>query len=673
MAAFRYESAYYSLEAGGRRALSYRPQRSGDTVPLDWPEFEIDGRTVTAAPSETEVTGRRFLNEDIEEVTLRGACGDGLVLTMILRLSAATPFLRFRYVLSAERKALLTKTGGEKPVYLRYPSGEGAGQTEVRLAVYDDLVHGYTLKELRAFEHEDLIPGPILVEEREEISLLTAYEHGSMFPDIYVAFERKEGMTGIRAVKGNTVPGQDLQARPYETIWLQLGAVKGGPGDLAKAYRAFQLSYATLNKESRKPYIYYNTWAYQERVRFRGYQYLSFMDQERMEKEIERAARMGVDVFVIDTGWYEKTGDWLGNRKRFPDGIGHLSDLLRKHGMKLGLWFAPGKAARSSEILSRHPDAVQQRGDEPPRAYPVWETEESYDMCPVSGYWEAFADRLICLAKTVGVRYFKWDAVEMSGCDSPRHFHGDASSSAEERRDSYGFQVGIYMSKIADRVCEAVPDAIVDMDITEGRRYFGLGFLSSGKFFSMNNGPYYHCYDIDVPSDKWTNIFVNPGPARSWIMRQNLVYDRWIPSVLMLAHYLPDDPASSQLINLASLVLGQNGIWGDLPDVSEEGAELFGKVLAEYKKVRDDVTQAFPAVYGRPGETLEAHEKIREETGRGLVSVFANARGTYRYRLKAAPESDPVIFGPASFRREGKDLWIDLRAEGACAAILFFE
>ena len=52
------------------------------------------------------------------------------------------------------------------------------------------------------------------------------------------------------------------------------------------------------------------------------------MKQERIEKEIEIAHRMGVDVFVIDTGWYQKTGDWETNRAFFPDGMEHIRDLL---------------------------------------------------------------------------------------------------------------------------------------------------------------------------------------------------------------------------------------------------------------------------------------------------------------------------------------------------------
>jgi len=38
--------------------------------------------------------------------------------------------------------------------------------------------------------------------------------------------------------------------------------------------------------------------------------------------EIEVAHRMGVEVFVIDTGWCEKTGDWAASTSRFPRGRG---------------------------------------------------------------------------------------------------------------------------------------------------------------------------------------------------------------------------------------------------------------------------------------------------------------------------------------------------------------
>ncbi|MCR5040581.1 MAG: alpha-galactosidase [Clostridia bacterium] len=673
MERYVYETEYYTLRAGGCGALEYLPRGAVEAVPIGWPRLELDGRETEAAAEGMTLSERRFINSDIEEAVLCGRTPEGLTVRLFLRSCAKTPFIRFRYELSSEGPSLMTKKNGERLVYLSYSSEPGAERTEVRLSVYDRLLHSYRLRELKAFEHEGELCGPILTERRGNWTMLTAYEHGSAYPEVFIAFVRTREGIELRAVKGNYTTGYDLSERPYGTVWLQLGAVEGGVGELARAYRAFQLSYCSPNRASRTPYIYYNTWAFQERNRFRGHRYLSSMDQARMEREIDVAAKMGVDVFVIDTGWYEKTGDWLTDRTRFPDGMEHIRGLLDRHGMKLGLWFAPCKAAKTSAVYLRRPGAVQRTGGEEPRAYPVWETEESFDMCPVSEYWEDFADKLIELADTLGVRYFKWDSVEPRGCDCPDHYHGGRNCSAAERAENHAFQVGLYMSKIADRVCAAVPDAVVDMDVTESGRYVGLGFLSSGKFFTMNNGPYYGSFDIEIPDDKWSNVFVNPGPARAGVCRGALSFDRWIPSVLTLTHYLPDDPESSQLINLASLVLGQNGIWGDLPEVSDRGVKLFSEVLGEYRLVREDAARAYPEVYGAPGESFEAYEKLDPQTGRGLVSFFANTPGEYRYRITSRALGEPSVFGPAVLREEDGDLWAELSFDGPGAAIVFFK
>ena len=167
-------------------------------------------------------------------------------------------------------------------------------------------------------------------------------------------------------------------------------------------------------------------------------------------------------------------------------------------------------------------------------------------------------------------------------------------------------------------------------------------------------------------------MFVFPGPARPWIMRQGLCYDKWIPSVLMMAHYLPDDPERSQLINLASLILGQNGIWGDLLSVSEAGVALFGEVLGVYKQLRDDITRAYPFVSGRPGLALEVYEKINEENGRGAVALFGNQQGTYSYKLTSKVCKNAIIYGPAKLVRTADAVRIELTIDAPEAAIFFF-
>jgi alpha-galactosidase len=269
----------------------------------------------------------------------------------------------------------------------------------------------------------------------------------------------------------------------------------------------------------------------------------------------------------------------------------------------------------------------------PHEPFPVWESGDSYIMCLSSGYLDVLAERLIRLARDIGVRYFKLDSVWQYDCSNDSHGHGTKENTMQERRDCCAYNTAGRMSRLAQRLCEAYPDAIVDFDITEASRAVGLGFLAWGKYFLFNNGPYYRTYGLPIPSGTDENIFTYPGPARGWICRQSLGYDKWIPSVLFLTHYLPDDPEASQLCSLASLVLGQNGIWGDLPGVSEKGRKLFGDALSHYKRVRGDVTKASLKSLGAVGSSVEFYEKINPETGRGVISVFGNTPGTYRYRV----------------------------------------
>ena len=374
------------------------------------------------------------------------------------------------------------------------------------------------------------------------------------------------------------------------------------------------------------------------------------MTQERMLAEIDVAHRMGIEVFVLDTGWYEKTGDWQVNLSRFPDGLKAVREKLDGYGMKLGLWFNPTVAAVSSRMRRDHEDCVMSWRGRRQEPHEIWETEASQGLCLVSRYAEAFADELIRLVREVGVTYFKWDAIGQYGCDDPHHQHGTPENTPQERADSYAFQQGTAMARVVDKLCAACPEAIVDFDITEGGRTVGLGFLSAGKYFLINNGPYSSNYDMPVPRDGNVNLFFWPGPARAWVCRAPLTYDKWLPGVLFLTHYLPDDryvrhdwsgggpevqTDVNQWISLASLVLGQNGVWGDLLNISEEGIERFGTALGQYTQVRDDITRATVRRTGDVAGSPEVYEKIDPDTGRGVVSAFASAAGHYTFITEA--------------------------------------
>lgn len=659
-------------------------------VALGLPLMELDGECV-----ELRVRAPKALGPDtqpfpgVRETRSGGPVvgQSGLRLELVARSFADSPVVRFRYVLHSDRVRRLTKRdGADRLRYLASRCPSSATVHEVRFGAFNEQVHSFVLDERELgdgdFENAARVIGPMLCWERGGRAALVAYEHGSQVPDAFLAFRLAPGRSvALDAVKGNYTRGQALgPGNPYELLWLHVAAVPhGGETALAAAYRDFVLRGMSPNAESRKPYLFYNTWNYQERNKWWNRKtYLADMTETRMLAEVDVAHRMGLDVFVLDTGWYERTGDWRVSTERFPNGLAPIKARLDAHGMRLGLWFNPVVAAVGSAMHAAHRDCLMTRDGRVPGPYPVWETDPSQGICLVSRYWEAFADELIRLARDVGVTYYKWDAIGQYGCDSPDHGHGDASNTPDERRQSYAFQLVRFMGKVVDKLCAACPEAIVDFDITEGGRCVGLAFLASGKYFAVNNGPYFHNLDHPHEREQGTsgmgvNVFVYPGPARAWICRAPLGYDKWVPSVLFLTHYLPDDPADSQLIGVGSLVLGQNGVWGDLCGVSAEGVARIGRLLGFYKQVRSDITAASPVRSGGVACDPEVHEKINAATGRGVVVVFASHGGTYRHvtRYATVPEF-AATEGVRVMRASNGRAIVEARFERPSARIVFF-
>lgn len=659
----------YTTPAGHRHAIAA-------------PAFEIDGQVISAAASQLTALGAQDLPNGATEHVFRGPldAAPDLTLDLHLRIAADSPVVRFRYRLHSRAAHSLTKREGCD--YLCYAGASfAAGQvSEVRLSEFNEQLHSYTLSErdldARHFDQQLGVVGPLLVAAAAEHSFLLAYEHGAQAPDAYVGFELAPDRSAlIVARKGNYYAGQALGPdAPYTTIWLEFAAVDGDRAALASAYRRFALDYLATQRASRSPLIFYNTWNYQERNKWwSGKPYLSEMTEARMLAEIDVASRMGIDVFVIDTGWYAKTGDWRPSRERFPNGLAPIRERLQRYGMRLGLWFNPTAAALSSDMHAAHRGCITEQDGRQTAPRPIWETESSQPLCLVSQYADAFAAQLIRLARDEGVRYFKWDAIAQASCDAAGHGHGTADNSALERRDSYAFQQVRAMVQIVEQLQAACPEAIVDFDITEAGRSVGLAWLSAGKYFLINNGPYYMNYDIPIDRERqnW-NMFFYPGPARTWICRSTLDYDRWLPSVLFLSHYFPDDPAESQLIGIASLILGHNGIWGDLLSVSDAGIERFAALLGAYKRVRDDITRAELRRSGPVGGSPEVYEKIDSATGRGAVVLFALAPGSYTYLTTQRPVEAFVSFGARVQIDSAGYARIDATFERPSAAIVLF-
>ena len=632
---------------------SYTIKPNAASLKIKPPSFEINGKNVVCNVTEFfRAIDPILLKNNVREYVFEGKIQSdtSLNLKVIFRISSENAVVRYRYVISGSVKSKLTKANGKDNLMYFSTSLAPFNQVkEVQFSNYDEKFHSYILRELviedRYFDNNYSAMGPMVVAKNADNSFLLAYEHGSQYGNVFLQFGfMKDRSLNLSAVKGNYLNNQPIsKGNEYETIWFEIAGVKGDEDVLAAEYRSFMLKYISQNSESRQPYIFYNTWGRQEREHWSGKPYLQSMNLKQTMDEIKKAHDMGIDVYVIDAGWFLKTGDWTVNTSAdfFPDSLKQVVALLKKYNMKLGLWFNPTVASLSSKMLERNKNCRTTIDGKMAVPWEIWETEKSVPLCLASKYWEDFSEELIRLVKELGVTYFKWDGIGQGLCDAAGHYHGTTENTVTERREYDAFLQPIYMSKIIDKISKVCPEAIFDFDITEDGRSVGLAFLSSGKYFAMNNGPNYHNYDISEPwktplSNGNANIFVYPGPARGWFTRPVLTYDKWIPSILFLTHYQPDEPINSQIINIASLILGQNGIWGEILKTSPEGTKLFGDILHIYKKVKYDITLASPVNYGLPGESTEIHEKINPENGKGVVVIFGSDKLDVTYITKAS-------------------------------------
>ena len=98
-------------------------------------------------------------------------------------------------------------------------------------------------------------------------------------------------------------------------------------------------------------------------------------DNDKLCAIIDEAAKLGIDTFVLDDGWFGARnndwaglGDWVVNEEKLKGGLKTVIDRCKSHGMKFGLWFEPEMVNEDSDLYRAHPDwAIHKDGVEPMR------------------------------------------------------------------------------------------------------------------------------------------------------------------------------------------------------------------------------------------------------------------------------------------------------------------
>lgn len=146
-------------------------------------------------------------------------------------------------------------------------------------------------------------------------------------------------------------PGQSL-----DTPVFYAGYTKDGIGEASRLLHRFERD-RVLPDGAATPLrpVLYNSW---EATEFK-------VDEAGQARLAEKAAALGVERFVMDDGWFGARdndhaglGDWVVNRRKFPNGLRPLIDKVHGLGMSFGLWVEPEMVNADSDLYRAHPDWV---------------------------------------------------------------------------------------------------------------------------------------------------------------------------------------------------------------------------------------------------------------------------------------------------------------------------
>ena len=193
-------------------------------------------------------------------------------------------------------------------------------------------------------------------------------------------------------------------------------------------------------------------------------------DREKLLKLARRAKSIGVELFVLDDGWFGARdsdmaglGDYDVNLKKLPGGLGEFAGSIEKLGMKFGLWFEPESVNIDSGLYRAHPDwAIK-----PPTGKPCFGRNQlllDLTRQEVRDYIVENVGRTLDSAR---ISYVKWDMNRhMSDAYSPLL--------SNQGEFSHRYIMGLY--EVLGRIFTPRPHILLESCSSGGNR-FDLGML----------------------------------------------------------------------------------------------------------------------------------------------------------------------------------------------------
>ena len=199
--------------------------------------------------------------------------------------------------------------------------------------------------------------------------------------------------------------------------------------------------------------------------------YFAF-DDDKLVQIAEEAAQLGIEMLVMDDGWFGKRdddfsglGDWVVNPNKIKGGLVQLVERIHALGMQFGIWFEPEMVSEDSDLYRRHPDwCLRTQGRPGTRGRHQYVLDLSRPEV-VDYLFEAMR----AILESADIAYVKWDM--------NRHLANvwSAALPAERQGEVYHrYVLGVYA--LLERLLQAFPNLLLEGCSGGGGR-FDAGML----------------------------------------------------------------------------------------------------------------------------------------------------------------------------------------------------
>ncbi|MBR5260928.1 MAG: alpha-galactosidase [Oscillospiraceae bacterium] len=197
------------------------------------------------------------------------------------------------------------------------------------------------------------------------------------------------------------------------------------------------------------------------------------INEDRLVELAEKAAAVGIELLVMDDGWFGKRnddtsslGDWKVNPEKLPNGLKGLVDRVKATGVDFGIWVEPEMVSENSDLYREHSDWVMQI---PGKPHTEGRNQRILDLSKreVQDY---IIDSLSAIFDSADISYCKWDM--------NRIFSDYYSQGLEAERQGelmHRYQIGLY--RCMRELTEKYPKILFEGCASGGNRY-DLGILS---------------------------------------------------------------------------------------------------------------------------------------------------------------------------------------------------